>query len=141
MLKLITSGTSPYLDRFKLNDFKFIVGPHLINGNHWLALIIDLSHKRFMLLDPMQPFFSFDSQYECWINYYNKRKDADLSISWHHDSIYQIPIQTDYFNCGIFTITFIEQFVLNGSIYFPTDSNHLFSLRQKVEKKIIEYFK
>jgi hypothetical protein len=93
-----------------------------------------------MLLDPMQPYLNFDSQYECWTNYYNKRKDADLSISWRQDSIFKIPIQTDYFNCGIFTINCIEQFVLNGSIYFPTESNHLFSFRQKVENKLLEYF-
>jgi hypothetical protein len=93
-----------------------------------------------MLLDPMQPFFNFDSQYECLLNYYNKRKDADLSVSWHHDSIHKIPIQTDYFNCGIFSINYIEQFVLNSSIYIPTDSDHLFSLRRKVEKKNYRVF-
>ena len=139
MFKLITSGTSPYLDRFKIHDFNFTVGPHLINDNHWLALI-DMRQKEFALLDPQQPFSNHDINYENWLNYYNKRKDVDHSISWHQDSIFKLPIQTDYFNCGVFTINYIEQYVLSGKIDFPIDSNHLFSCRQKFMKKIKEYF-
>ena len=140
MSKLITVGTSPYLDKHKINDYDYIVGPHLINGNHWLALIIDMCKKRFILIDPMQVFFDFNSNYECWLNYYNQRKDTDLTISWHKDLFQPHPIQTDFFNCGIFTINFIHQYVINGRIDFSTDPKYLFSCRQQVANKIKEFF-
>ena len=37
-------------------------------------------------------------------------------------------------------LNYIEQYVLSGKIDFPIDSNHLFSCRQKIMKKIKEYF-
>ena len=137
---LITIGTSPYLDRYKINDYNFIVGPHLINGNHWLALIIDMRKKNFILLDPMQSFFDFNINYECWLNYYNKRKDADLKIAWHKDLFQPHPIQTDYFNCGIFTIMYIQQYIINSKIDFSTDPKFLYSCRHVIVNKIKEFF-
>jgi hypothetical protein len=53
-------------------------------------------------------------------------KDADLSISWHQDHIFKHPIQTDYFNCGIFTIIFIEQYVFSGKLIFQLIQNLYF---------------
>ena len=112
----------------------------MINGNHWLALIIDIKQKKFLLLDPQQLTFDFGTQYEFWPNYYNQRKDADLAISWHQDHIFKHPIQTDYFKSDVFTINFIEQYVFSGKIDFPTDPKSLFSCRQKVMNKIKDYF-
>ena len=102
--------------------------------------MIDIKQKKFLLLDPQQLTFDFGSQYECWLNYYKQRKDADLAISWHQDHIFKHPIQTDYFNCVVFTINFIEQYVFSGKIDFPTDPISLFSCRLKVMNKIKDYF-
>ena len=88
----------------------------------------------------MQSFFDFNINYECWLNYYNKRKDADLKIAWHKDLFQPHPIQTDYFNCGIFTIMYIQQYIINSKIDFSTDPKFLFSCRHVVANKIKEFF-
>ena len=136
---LITRGTCAYLDRFKINDYNFIVGPHLINSNHWVALIINLKDKIFFLLDPRNQFANFETQYECWINYYNNRRDADHTIAWHKDTVPH-PVQEDYFNCGVFTVNFITDYINKGKIDFKTTPDQLFVFRKQIANDIKKFY-
>jgi hypothetical protein len=42
--KVLQEGRSPFSVRYQnlVKNYRYIVGPHLIKKNYWLALIIDL---------------------------------------------------------------------------------------------------
>ena len=136
---LISRRRCAYLDRFKINDYNFIVGPLLINTNHWVALIINLKDKIFFLLDPQNQFANFETEYECWINYYNNRRDADYTIAWHKDTVSH-PVQEDYFNCGVFTVNFITEYINKGKIDFKTTTDQLFLFRKQIANEIKRFY-
>jgi hypothetical protein len=136
---LINEQRSPYLDRFKIHDFKFIAGPHLVNNNHWLALIINIENRKFMLLDPLnKQSLILDTAFASWSAYYKTRRDQE-SYVWKKETI-DHPMQSDNFNCGVFVMNFIKQFILTSKIDFTTDPPSLMAYRFIAETKIKEYF-
>ena len=136
---LINEQRSPYLDRFKIHDFKFIAGPHLVNNNHWLALIISIENRKFMLLDPLnKQSLILDTAFASWSAYYKTRRDQE-SYVWKKETI-DHPMQSDNFNCGVFVMNFIKQFILTSKINFTTDPPSLMAYRFIAETKIKEYF-
>ena len=37
--------------KINLHDYEYILGPHLINKHHWVAVIINVKHNLFSLVD------------------------------------------------------------------------------------------
>ena len=136
---LLNERRSPHLDRLKIHQFNFIAGPHLINNNHWLALIINMNERKFFLLDPLKATSTnLEVSYNSWLTYYNQRVDHDLNL-WKLETL-DHPTQNDYFNCGIFVINFIRLYILTGKIQFSTDQSCLMATRLEVSKKIQEFY-
>lgn len=42
----------PYLTNYDINDYNYIVGPYIIDKNHWIAIIIDIITCDVYFLDP-----------------------------------------------------------------------------------------
>ena len=89
--------------------------------------------------DPRNQFANFETQYECWINYYNNRRDADHTIAWHKDTVPH-PVQEDYFNCGVFTVNFITDYINKGKIDFKTTPDQLFVFRKQIANDIKKFY-
>ena len=136
--ELFSSGQSKCLDAHKqLHMYTYIVGPHLLNRNHWLAVIIDLSKFRFMLIDPMKEMpLIFESTFKFWLCYYKSRNDYQ-PYAWNNEVVTDTrPFQTDGYNCGIFVINFIKNYCLNQTINFAHSEMHLFSDRLSIAHTI-----
>ena len=126
--QLINEERSPYLDNFQIHNYNFIVGPHLVNNNHWLALIISLKHRQFLLLDPLNLECPLTGKaFQNWLKYYYTRKDCDQE-EWKINKI-KHPLQTDNHSCGVFVINFIKNFIMFSCIKF--DPTELFLLTER----------
>jgi Ulp1 family protease len=147
--KLLQEGRSPYLDRYQnlVKNYRYIVGPHLINQNHWLALIIDLETSRFFLLDPLlmeSPLLKFAE--ESWTRYYFSRKDHDKNTKWNDPNNYrtvynQRSLQSDNFNCGVYVIKYITTYVITGNFTFDNNDGDLSMARELIATTIETYQK
>jgi hypothetical protein len=88
------------------HDYDNIEGPNNIKNIHWLAVLVSIKSKTFMVLDPKGNSQSFHLNYfESWKQYYNQRYDAHIQ-EWHHDiRKYQHPRQSpsDNYNRGVFS--------------------------------------
>lgn len=139
---LFKNARSPYLDRYKqLHAYNFIVGPHIINNNHWLAVIIDLTKFRFILLDPLKLVSpKLEETFNSWLIYYKSRTDCKAD-KWNDKSLDESsrPIQTDGYNCSIFVINFIKSYCLQDTLEFPYSEFDLMSDRQAFADTIKEY--
>ena len=49
---VLEKGKSKTLDKLDLESFNFLAGPHIINGNHWTAFVVDMPNKVFNFFDP-----------------------------------------------------------------------------------------
>ena len=135
---LFTFDKSPYIDRLKIENHSYIVGPYLINKNHWNALIINIDDREFMLLDPftVTPTFAQKS-FDTWCNYYKTRPIRN-DTEWRLTSINH-PFQTDFYNCGVFVILFIKRFLLSKTIDFDTSEQSLMNERLLIASSIEEF--
>ena len=93
--------------------------PCIILDNNGKLQPINLKDKIFFLLDSQNQFANFETEYECWINYYNNRRDANYTIAWHKDTVSH-PVQEDYLNCHVFTVNFNNEYINKGKIYLKT---------------------
>ena len=128
VLKLFNHLPCPQLDKLDINNYDFIVGPHLINQNHWTAIIIDIKKKLFLSIDP-QKYKShlLDIHFNSWLQYYESQGYLQSTI-WKKIAI-DHPIQTDTCNCGVFVMLLIEQYIQNGKISFNTNNMHVHRLK------------
>ena len=93
------------LNKINIHEYHYIVGPYNLNMCHWLAVMISLKSKKFIVLDPKGNRVNLHSKcYQSWIEYYKRREDNQID-AWDHDiHNFQHPIQssTDNHNCGVF---------------------------------------
>jgi hypothetical protein len=83
--KILHDPSSRLLDQFNsvnIHKYDFVVGPHLVLNNHWIAFIINRKSKHFFLIDP----FGIDSDnlknnFEAWVQYYKMRSDSKIPFS------------------------------------------------------------
>jgi len=125
----------PRVRQLDIIKYDFIVGPHLINENHWIAVIIDVKKKLFLSIDP-QKYKSdlFDIYIDSWLHYYESRYSKNAS--WRTMTI-DHPIQTDGCNCGVFVMLFIEHYITKGKIGFET--NNMYDHRLKIAEKLKQF--
>ena len=83
--------------------------------------------RKFLLLDPLKQSKILDGTFASWLAYYKKRKDQE-NVAWENETIAH-PMQSDHFNCGIFVMNFIKQYILTSKIEFTTDHSSLMSYR------------
>ncbi len=107
--KLLNNKPCQEIDKINVNEYDYVVGPYLINGNHWTAFIIDIPKLLFLSLDPKK-FKSdhLDVHFENWLNYYKSRYES--SSHWAK-RIIDHPLQTDGYNCGVYGMLFIKNYV------------------------------
>ena len=119
--KLFNNKPEHQIDKINVNQYDYIVGPYLINGNHWTAIIIDVQEKLFLAIDP-QIFKSdlLDNQFEIWLQYCIRHESSSV---WKK-TIIDHPIQNDEYNCGVFVMLFITNYIKNGRINFETHNLH-----------------
>ena len=142
--QLLDKEKCSYLDKININYLNFITGQHHINNNHWIAMIIDIIKGEFILLDPKQKSSSIlDKSFQSWVNYYNSRKQKYV-IDWKIRKI-DHPLQTDHYNCGLFVIHFIKNYlnhqVKNDTITFDCSPVSLDCDRQLISSAIESYKK
>ena len=114
------------------------MGPYLFNKIHWLALIIDVIRKKFILIDPKLPATPLSvSSFNSFQNYYASRTDFIPNFDWINETI-EHPIQQDNSNCGVFVIGFISNNCQNSFINFSSTEIDLFNFRQLVAEAIVE---
>ena len=131
--QIINNNQCTLLEKINLHDYEYIVGPHLINKNHWVAVIINVKHFLFSLIDPKkQQTELLDQHFQNWIQYYNTRYDKS---GW---SEMIVDHQTDNFNCGVFEMLFISSFIKTGRIEFSTQN--ILQLRCQIADTIKNYF-
>jgi Ulp1 family protease len=107
------------LEKINIHESQFIVGPHFVDNNHWLAMIIDMKKQHFYLIDPKKDNPELlQHHFDQWVQYYNRRIDK-LDITWSKMTI-EHPIQTDNYNFAIFVMNFIQMFINNYKIEFST---------------------
>ena len=120
-----------------MHNLKYVVGPHHINNNHWVAVLVDITAASFQVINPKGQSFSLSkSCYDSWIDYYYKRPDATITDWKHNVNTTQHPIQSDNdnWNCGVFVCLIIEHFVKSqlNSFSFPANKADLKSFRQRI---------
>ena len=137
--QLLLFSKSPYLDKLNLEEYNYIVGPYFISSqNHWNALIISIKDRDFLLLDPQNTAPSLSKEkFDSWCNYINQSQ-KNMSGEWKHKSPNH-PIQKDYFNCGVFVILFIKNYIIKKSIDFDTNEASLINERSFVATQIENY--
>ena len=124
------------LNKKTFHDYDYIVGPYNIKNIHWLAVLVSIKSKTFMVLDPKGNSKSFHLNYfESWKQYYNQRYDSNIQ-EWHHDiRNYQHPRQSssDNYNCGVFVSLFIQHFVTyNEVINFKSSKKDMKNYRDLI---------
>jgi hypothetical protein len=104
------------LNKLAIHDYNYIVGPHHINNNHWIAVIVDLKSNTFQVIDSKLKSNNLGSMcFQSWIDYNNKREDKCVK-DWNHNiANNQHPIQSlaDNHNRGVYVCKIIEQYVTN----------------------------
>ena len=143
--QLIDHQKSKYLDKRDINDFFYIAGPYLINNNHWVAFIVDMIRYKIILLDPMlvsSPLV--DKALQSSVKYYNSLTTFNTSLN-QSNAIWKIhhvehPIQTDHYNCGIFVIHFVKEYINSQqNIVFDSSATSLACDRQLISSAIVNY--
>jgi Ulp1 family protease len=140
--QVLETGKCSTLDKIDLDKQNIIAGPYNINNNHWLAFIIDIIRLEFILLDPMNHSPSIlDKCFQSWSKYYNSR-NVKKHIEWTVRKI-KHPLQQDHFNCGVFVINLIKNYILNDivneNINFDCSSTSLECDRQLISSAIENY--
>lgn len=131
--KILNNQSGSILDKFDINQYQYIVGPHLINQNHWIAIIIDVELKHFYSLDPLKYRTNLlEQHFDNWIQFCSRFGKSDF---WKQMTI-DHPIQTDSYNCGIFVMIFIANYINTGKIEFDSDSFNMNKFRHQIAYKI-----
>jgi hypothetical protein len=50
--RIFNNGASSRLEKDDIHNSNYIVGPHIINRNHWVSVIVDMNSANFQVLDP-----------------------------------------------------------------------------------------
>lgn len=131
------AGDFNYLNDKPIHDFFFLLGPHLINTNHWTAIIINIPSKEFTFIDPFGASTDVvNEMFNKWLNYYHRRHDAQHS-NWKIRK-FEHPIQKDSWNCGIYVCKFIEEVVSLGSIT-PTTTDEITNFRFSIAQQLLKW--
>ena len=125
-----------FINKVDIHNYNFLVGPHLVNNNHWNAFIVDMLNKKFYLIDPQKIQEQvLNKCFNNWLWFYNNRVDS-VPCEWNLVNI-DHPKQTDTYNCGVFVSYFIHNIVKHGCI--KTDFSNFKLLRKAMAKTISSY--
>lgn len=132
----ITNKHANFINNINIHSFDYLAGPHCINKNHWIAVVINIKNQQFSLLDPYGiNDTDLQQHFQNWLQYYNSREDK-LYIDWKIKN-YNHPIQIDAYNCAVFVCLFIQQIITNGFIDFY--SHNLDNQRKYIADFIVKH--
>ena len=147
--ELFVEKSTAYSPKFKLNNFKYIIGIYNKNS-HWHLVFIDNTVKIFYLFDPYKvKQKQLKNNFDHWKEILRNRKEYDEDDKWRCDT-YTHPIQTDSYSCGVICLMALEQLLLNNeelshtktpTINFIIDSSSLYTYREKLYSFILDKFK
>ena len=144
--ELFVEKSTAYSPKFKLNNFKYIIGIYNKNS-HWHLVFIDNTVKIFYLFDPYKAKQrQLKNNFDHWKEILRNRKEYDEDDNWRCDT-YTHPIQTDTYSCGVICLMALEQILLNNeelsltktpTINFIIDSSSLYTYREKLYSFILD---
>lgn len=118
-----------------------ITGIFHVNGNHWVAAVVDAGIEEFLYGDPMGN--DIDTQLRGSLLWFLAQYIPDFNAHDIDDGILECPsqsISSDWFNCGIFSHNALAHHFLQHPLHQNTD-NPIFgdlarlSLLQKLIKR------
>jgi hypothetical protein len=51
-LRILQYQVNCRLSKIDIHNYSYIIGPHIIEKVHWVAVIIDIFQKKFQIIDP-----------------------------------------------------------------------------------------
>jgi Ulp1 family protease len=136
--RIFNNGASSRLEKVDIHNYNYIVGPHIVNRNHWVSVIVDMNSANFQVIDPRGVSCELSKTfYDSWVSYYGKRNDASIKKWFHNSENIKHPLQKDKHNCGIFVCLFIEHFILkHNKIQFNSDKDDLTKYRKQIAQTL-----
>ncbi len=111
--RIFNNSVSSRLEKIDIHNYNYIVGPHIVNRNHWVSVIVDINSALFQVIDPRGKSYKFSNTlFDTWVTYYDNRNDASIKKWFNNSENIKHPIQKDDYNCGVFACLFIQHFIL-----------------------------
>jgi hypothetical protein len=101
---IVTKGTCN-MGRRMLSKFKLVYGAVNLNGNHWLALFVDMTKWTVSVIDPLGHTKACQEGVDLWQKFASTR--SDLAGLTFEPRVYEHPTQRDGYNCGVFVAQFL----------------------------------
>lgn len=116
----------------------FIYLPILINGNHWILIIINTIKNTIQTYDPRKPIVANHELIKQAEKFYNELeyKWNDTKTNFKSEVNYSLPLQRDNYNCGVLVTYAIDVTSNNKTIPEITDKKREVYLKAMTKYRI-----
>jgi hypothetical protein len=101
----------PYISAECVSKYRYIVGPVLVNNNHWNCFFVDLETADFVFLDPKLD--KADNELPAFDNWKRFYGSIDQNKEWSILRIENITRQKDLdsYNCGVYILQYLKRLI------------------------------
>lgn len=100
------------LERGDIEPYQLLIGCLHVNGNHWVAVGIDVVDHIFWYMDPLNFTYKPTRQMEEKVaNWNNFVRSKGIQQEWELRVPSDSPLQSDSTSCGVYSLEFLENLV------------------------------
>lgn len=112
---MLGKGHMGWSKKQDIRDYDTVIGCINEKSCHWVAVVLDVQHKRCYIMDPLHKTKSL-RLYSKHLNSFSKAMGFG---EWQLSCPSEVPMQQDSTSCGIFCLKYLERYIRNTDTTAP----------------------